>query len=103
VTCSAQGYDRHDGGGCRLTTTKEHYMSTSPQEPLKDEEIATTGSTRGPADADGTDGADGADGADGTDGTDGGDADGTDGGDADGTDGGDADGTDGGDADGTDA
>ena len=62
-------------------------MSTSPQEPLKDEDIESTGaSTHGPKDATDADGADGTD-ADGTDGTDGGDADGTDGGDADGTDG----------------
>ncbi len=66
-------------------------MTTTPDEPLNDDDITTgaSGGGLGPGgDADGTDG---------------GDADGTDGGDADGTDGGDADGTDGGDADGTDA
>ena len=70
-------------------------MTTTPNEPLKDEDIETSGlgsttapGSTGPGDADGTDG---------------GDADGTDGGDADGTDGGDADGTDGGDADSSDA
>ncbi len=54
-------------------------MSTTPQEPLKDEDIESTTGSTGPTDADGTDGAD----ADGTDGSDG---DSTDGGDADGTD-----------------
>ncbi len=70
-------------------------MTTTPDEPLKDDDMTTglgdaTGSVPSPEDADGTDGGD-------ADGTDGGDADGTDG------DGSDADGTDGGDADGTDA
>jgi hypothetical protein len=70
-------------------------MTTTPQEPVNDDDIETAGAPpasaeMGVGDSDGTDGAD----ADGTDGTDGGDADGTDGGDADGTDGGDADGTD---------
>jgi hypothetical protein len=69
-------------------------MTTTPDEPLKDDDMTTglgdaTGSVPSPEDADGTDGGD-ADGTDGdsTDGTDGdaGDADGTDGGDADGTD-----------------
>ena len=63
-------------------------MSTSPQEPLKDEDIESISeSTHGPKDATDADGADGTD-ADGTDGTDGGDADGTDGAaqDSDGTD-----------------
>jgi hypothetical protein len=62
-------------------------MSTTPQEPLKDDDIETAESTAVPADADGTDGGDG-DATDTTDGdsTDGADADGTDGGDADGTD-----------------
>ena len=63
-------------------------MTTTPGEPVSDQDIETTGITHGPQDA-----AD-ADGADGTDAPTGGDADGTDGGDADGTDGGDADGTD---------
>jgi hypothetical protein len=74
-------------------------MTTTPNEPIKDEDIETVGGPLAgmvPSDADGTDGTD----ADGTDGT---DADGTDGTDADGTDGTDADGTDGTDADGTDA
>ena len=69
-------------------------MTTTPDEPLKDDDMTTglgdaTGSVPSPEDADGTDGGD-ADGTDGdaTDGTDG------DGSDADGTDGGDADGTD---------
>jgi hypothetical protein len=58
-------------------------MTTTPDEPLKDDDMTTglgdaTGSVPSPGDADGTDG-DGSD-ADGTD------ADGTDGGDADGTD-----------------
>jgi hypothetical protein len=68
---------------------ENHQMTTTPGEPVRDEDIESTGVT-GTGDADGTDG---------------GDADGTDGGDADGTDGtgGDADGTDGGDADGTDS
>ena len=73
-------------------------MSTTPQEPLKDDDIETTGSTHGPAD--GADGTDAANDGDATDTTDG---DSTDGADADGTDGADADGTDGSDADGTDA
>ena len=63
-------------------------MSTTPQNPLDDDDIETAGSTHGPEDA--TD----ADGADGTDAPAGGDGDSTDGADADGTDGGDADGTD---------
>ena len=59
-------------------------MTTTPQEPVGDDDIETVSPTPatskpGPADADGTDGGD-------ADGTDGGDADGTDGGDADGTD-----------------
>jgi hypothetical protein len=65
-------------------------VTTTPNEPVKDEDIETIDDAPKPGgtgDADGTDGGD----ADGTDGTDG---DGTDGGDADGTDGGDADGTD---------
>jgi hypothetical protein len=68
-------------------------MTTTPDEPLNDDDMSTSGagSTPPATDADGTDG-------DATDTTDGDttDADGTDGGDADGTDGGDADGTDGG-------
>ena len=44
-------------------------MSTSPQEPLKDDDIETTGSTHGPEDAADADGADGTDGSD-ADGTD---------------------------------
>ncbi|MGI8576524.1 MAG: hypothetical protein ACR2KG_01105 [Nocardioidaceae bacterium] len=70
-------------------------MTTTPDQPLGDDDIQTVGST----DPDlGTPTV-----GDGTDGTDGNDADGTDGSDADGTDG--SDGTDGGsvDADGTDA
>ncbi len=71
-------------------------MTTTPDEPLGDDEMDTTagGGTMPSVDADGTDGGD-------ADGTDGGDADGTDGGDADGTDGDSSDATDG-DADGTD-
>ena len=73
-------------------------MTTTPNEPVKDEDIETVGAPAGPAsmglgdekDADGTDG-------------DSGDADGTDGGDGDSTDVTDGDSTDGGDADGTDA
>jgi hypothetical protein len=57
-------------------------MTTTPDEPLNDDEMTTSGGTGLPPEGD-------------ADGTDGGDADGTDGGDADGTDGGDADGTDG--------
>ncbi len=71
--------------------TQEDVMTTTPEEPLSDDDMTTA-----PA-GDPTVGLGGD-----ADGTDGGDADGTDGGDADGTDGGDADGTDGGDADGTD-
>jgi hypothetical protein len=73
-----------------VSDPKEHDMSTTPQEPLKDDDMETTSSVSTPADADGTDG----------DATDTADGDATD---ADGTDGGDADATDGGDADGTDA
>jgi hypothetical protein len=75
--------------------TKGEHMTTTPGEPVSDEDITTTGitNTGGGGDADGTDGGD----ADGTDG--GGDADGTDG---DATDTTDGDTTDGGDADGTD-
>lgn len=69
-------------------------MTTTPEEPLSDQDIEATDAPAGPAaahgDADGTDG----------DSTDTVDGDSTD---ADGTDGGDADGTDGGDTDGTDA
>ena len=47
-------------------------MSTTPQEPLKDDDIETTGSTHGPADAADADGADGTDApAQDSDGTDG--------------------------------
>jgi hypothetical protein len=75
---------------------REHHMTTTPGEPVNDEDIETVSSpSHGPADASGD-----ADGADGQDAA-GGDADGTDS--VDGKDGGDADGTDGGDADGTDA
>lgn len=54
-------------------------MTTTPGEPVSDEDITTTGITNGGGDADSTDGAD-ADGTDGdaTDTSDGGDADGTD-------------------------
>ena len=52
-------------------------MNTTPDEPLSDDEMTTSGGTGLPPEGD-------------ADGTDGGDADGTDGGDADGTDGGDA-------------
>ena len=38
-------------------------MTTTPDEPLRDEDMETTSPTQGPADADGTDGGD----ADGTD------------------------------------
>ena len=76
-------------------------MTTTPNEPVNDDDIETAGGPDGPSqmglgDADGTD-------ADGTDGTAGGDADGTAGGDGDSTDTTDGDSTDGGDADGTDA
>jgi hypothetical protein len=77
-------------------------MTTTPGEPVSDQDIETgssetpaadtTGAASGTQDADGTDGAD-------ADGTDGGDADGTDG---DATDTTDGDATDGGDADATD-
>ncbi len=66
-------------------------MTTTPNEPVSDDDITTAGAP--PAAGEMGVGGD----------ADGGDADGTDGGDADGTDAGDADGTDGGDADGTDA
>jgi hypothetical protein len=46
-------------------------MTTTPDEPLSDDDINTTSASTGPVDADGTDGGD-------ADGTDGGDADGTD-------------------------
>jgi hypothetical protein len=105
VATAAPGYDADDGEPAPPGPTKEHAMTNSADEPLRDEDIESSSSSgHGPADAtdaDGTDGAAGG-GAD-ADGTDGVDGDGTDGGDADGTDGGDADGTDGGDADGTDA
>jgi hypothetical protein len=87
VARSHQGYDAGDGLPPPLSTTKEHEMSTTPQEPLKDEDIESTTGSTGPTDADGTDGAD----ADGTDGSDGDATDTTDG---DSSDGGDADGTD---------
>ena len=45
-------------------------MSTTPQEPLKDDDIETTGSTHGPADAADADGADGTDAANDGDATD---------------------------------
>jgi len=54
-------------------------MTTTPQEPLKDEDIETTTPGHGPADAADADGADGQDAP-------GGDGDASDGGDADGTD-----------------
>jgi hypothetical protein len=69
-------------------------MTTSPQDPLKDDDMTTgqptegSDTTHGPQDTADADGADGTDAA-------GGDADGSDGSDADGTDGSDADGTDG--------
>lgn len=63
-------------------------MSTTPNEPVRDEDIETVGAPPGAGEMIG-----GQD-ADGTDGTDGGDADGTDAGDGDSTDAGDADGTD---------
>jgi hypothetical protein len=69
-------------------------MSTTPNEPVRDEDIETVGAPPGAGEMIGHQDADG---------TDSGDADGTDSGDADGTDSGDADGTDSGDADGTDA
>jgi hypothetical protein len=61
-------------------------MTTTPNEPVREEDIETTGTsaTTGLGDADGGDAGD----------ADGGDAEGTDGGDADGADGGDADGAD---------
>ncbi len=75
-------------------------MTTTPNEPVQDEDIETAGGPAGPAqmglgDADGTDAAGGD--ADGTD------ADGTDSTDGDATDTTDGDSSDGGDADGTDA
>jgi hypothetical protein len=88
------GYGEGGGEPVAIPEEKEHDMSTTPQEPLKDDDIESTPSTAPvPGDADGTDG-----GTTDGDSPDGADADGTDGGDADGTDG-----TDGGDADGTDA
>jgi hypothetical protein len=69
-------------------------MTTTPNEPVKDEDIETAGGPDGPSqmglgDADGTDGGD----ADGTD-SDSSDGDSTDSSDGDSSDGGDADGTD---------
>ncbi len=77
----------------RCTDLEEDLMTTTPDEPLNDDDI-TTGAAGGGLEPGGD-----------ADGTDGGDADGTDGDSTDSTDGdsGDADGTDGGDADGTDA
>jgi hypothetical protein len=60
-------------------------MTETPDQPLSDDDMTTTGVPSGGLVAGG------------------GDADGTDGGDSDGTDGGDSDGTDGGDSDGSDA
>ena len=70
-------------------------MTTTPNEPVKDEDIETAGGPDGPSQM----------GLGDADGTDGGDADGTDGGSGDGdsTDTTDGDSSDGGDADGTDA
>lgn len=83
-------------------------MTTTPNEPVGDDDIETAGAPDGPSqmglgDADGTDGGD-ADGTD-ADGTDGDSTDTTDGdaSDGDSTDTTDGDSTDGGDADGTDA
>jgi hypothetical protein len=83
-------------GGISAAPRREHHMTTTPGEPVSDEDITTTGVTEGGkgGDADGTDGGADADGTDG-DATDTTDGDASDGGDADGTDGGDADGTDG--------
>jgi hypothetical protein len=97
VTVSVPGYVTVGDTCRRPRRTKEQQMSTTPQEPLNDDDIETTGSTHGPADAGD------ADGADGQDAPAGGDGDSTDSTDGDSTDGADADGTDGGDADGTDA
>ena len=70
-------------------------MTTTPNEPVSDDDIETTGGPDGPSQM----------GLGDADGTDGGDADGTDGGsgDSDSTDVTDGDSSDGGDADGTDA
>jgi hypothetical protein len=70
-------------------------MTTTPNEPVKDEDIETAGGPDGPSQM----------GLGDADGTDGGDADGSDSGDSDSgdADGGDSDSSDGGDADGTDA
>jgi hypothetical protein len=68
-------------------------MTTTPNEPVKDEDIETAGGPDGPSQM----------GLGDADGTDGGDADGTDSGDGDSADTTDGDSSDGGDADGTDA
>ena len=68
-------------------------MTTTPNEPVKDEDIETAGGPDGPSQM----------GLGDADGTDGGDADGTDSSDGDSTDTTDGDSSDGGDADGTDA
>jgi hypothetical protein len=68
-------------------------MTTTPSEPVKDEDIETAGGPDGPSQM----------GLGDADGTDSGDADGTDSSDGDSTDTTDGDSSDGGDADGTDA
>jgi hypothetical protein len=87
VTLAHLGYEP-SGGECRRPDREEELgMTTTPNEPLKDDDIETTNPGHGPADAADADGADGQDAA-------GGDGDSTDSTDGDATDGGDADGTD---------
>lgn len=96
-------------GAATRRETERIDMTTTPNEPVRDEDIETIGAPAGAGemvgdqDADGTDGGD-ADGTD-ADGTDGDSTDVTDGDSSDGdsTDATDGDSTDGGDADGTDA
>ena len=74
MTAARVGYDEPDGVAppTRTHEDKEPSMSTSPQEPLKDEDIETTGqpagdpgepsgTSHGPADTTDADGADGTD------------------------------------------
>jgi hypothetical protein len=84
VTGGGAGYDE------RWTATaaagKEQHMTTTPDEPLNDNEMETTNPGHGPADATDADGADGQDAGGDGDSTDSTDGDSTDGTDADGTD-----------------
>jgi hypothetical protein len=96
------GHENRHGVTCAGHSHRRQQMTSTPDEPLGDEEMDTTagGAAAVPGgDADGTDGGDG----DSTDSTDGDSTDSTDGGDADGTDGGDGDSTDSTDGDSTDA